>query len=46
MVDLMQDDDIGFDSMRTHFERELQNLNTKLTVFADKIKDIDSFPIK
>lgn len=32
--------------LKDKFESSLQNLNTKLNVFADKLKDIDRLPIK
>jgi hypothetical protein len=32
--------------VKDYFETSLQNLNIKLKAFADKVRDIDFFPIK
>ena len=34
------------DVMKSHFEIALQNTNTKLKAFADKVRDVDFFEIK
>ena len=44
--DDINDEDIGIKDLKKIFEQELQELNTKLTVFAEKIDSVDYFPVK
>jgi hypothetical protein len=46
LVDNLESDEMDFLSFRKKFESGLQDLNTKLSVFAEKIKDVDRFPVK
>lgn len=46
VVDALSDEEGSLEEVKVTFERELQDLNTKLSVFAEKIKDVDTFPIK
>ena len=45
IIDKIQSDDTQYEEVRTTFEKSLQSLNTTLTVFAHKAKDITHFPI-
>ncbi len=46
MVDHLESDNGDIVKVRKLFEFALQDLNTKLEVFAEKIKDVDRFPVK
>ena len=46
LIDELSDEDITFERFKSTFEKELQNLNTKLSVFAEKITEVDRFPVK
>ncbi len=41
-----EEEDYDLDVVKNHFEIALQNLNTKLKAFADKVRDVDFFEIK
>jgi hypothetical protein len=41
-----EDESSDLDVVKTQFEVSLQSLNTKLKAFADKVRDIDFFPLK
>ncbi|MFA7718066.1 MAG: hypothetical protein WC875_05105, partial [Candidatus Absconditabacterales bacterium] len=41
-----EEEDYDMDVIKSHFEVALQNLNTKLKAFADKVRDVDFFEIK
>jgi virulence-associated protein VapD len=41
-----EDEEYDMDVIKAHFEVALQNLNTKLKAFADKVRDVDFFEIK
>ena len=43
---LGEEESADLDVVKTHFEFALQSLNTKLKAFADKVRDIDFFPLK
>ncbi len=46
LKDKISDENYDIDDIKNHFEVALQNLNVKLKAFADKVRDIDFFPIK
>jgi hypothetical protein len=46
MVDKTSNDDYEINEVKSNFESSLQNLNTKLKLFADKVRDVDFFLIK
>ena len=46
MVDVVSDEESDLDMVKRNFEQQLQDLNTKLLVFAEKIEDVTQFPIK
>ena len=46
IVDLLSEENVPFSKIKGVFEKSLQDLNEKLQVFADKIKDVDHFQIK
>ena len=41
-----EEESYDIDVVKSHFEIALQNLNTKLKAFADKVRDVDFFEIK
>ena len=41
-----EEESYDIDVLKSHFEIALQNLNTKLKAFADKVRDVDFFEIK
>lgn len=43
---LSSDEEINSNDFKKFFEQLLQDLNSKLMVFAEKIKDVERFPIK
>lgn len=46
LMDKCQGERADIEEIKTSFEIGLQNLNTKLKLFADKVRDVDYFPIK
>ena len=46
LKDKISDEHYDVDDVKHHFEISLQNLNTKLKAFADKVRDVDYFGIK
>ena len=44
--DKIVDEDYDVDHVKNNFEIALQNLNTKLKAFADKVRDVEFFGIK
>jgi len=46
LVEQSRTDNYDLDEVKTNFELGLQNLNTKLKLFADKVRDVDFFSIK
>jgi len=46
LMDNFDVDELNTDFLKNSFELGLQNLNTKLKVFADKVHDVGFFPIK
>lgn len=46
LVEVLSDEDVAFTKVKRDFERLLQQLNEKLHVFSDKIKDEGRFEIK
>lgn len=46
LKDKISDEHYDVDDVKYHFEISLQNLNTKLKAFADKVRDVDYFGIK
>ena len=46
LVDKVSDEHYDIDKVKNDFEIALQNLNTKLKAFADKVRDVDFFGIK
>ncbi len=45
-VEWIQKNDYNTDFIKNNFELWLQNLNTKLKLFADKVNDVDFFSLK
>lgn len=43
---LWSDEDIDLEPFKKYFELSLQDLNSKLSVFAEKIKDVNNFDIR
>ena len=46
LVGVMEDEEIMYSEFKKQFEAQFQNLNTKLQVFAEKIKDVERFTLK
>lgn len=46
LKDKISDEHYDTDTIKSHFEILLQNLNIKLKAFADKVRDVDFFGIK
>lgn len=46
LKDKISDEHYDIDTIKSHFEILLQNLNIKLKAFADKVRDVDFFGIK
>ncbi|HCB51896.1 TPA: hypothetical protein DEP21_05030 [Patescibacteria group bacterium] len=45
-VDTIQNSDFDIDQVKSQCELSLQDLNTRLKAFADKVRDVDYFEIK
>lgn len=46
IVEVLERPETTFESFKAEFEASLQDLNNKLGIFADKIKDVESFSIR
>lgn len=46
MEKVWEEESYDIDILKSHFEIALQNLNTRLRAFADKVRDVDFFEIK
>ena len=46
VIDIIESEENDFIDVKSQFEKALQDLNTKLQAFSDKIKEDITFPIK
>lgn len=46
IVEILEREETTFEMFKGEFERNLQDLNNKLGIFAEKIKDVDSFGLR
>jgi len=46
ILDKMKEEHFDLNEVKSEFEMWLQNLNTKLKIFAEKVRDVEYFPIK